>query len=459
MGFKWYYQPFNNAELLASFHRVHEERRGGNKFELPPHEADIAEWIEHWRSGGTLRWSHRPVALFDYRFFYSFSLENRESYYGGGNTLQDTLEALSFYGRTDNPLHIAGFQANYRVSSHLLTSGLQYSCDQLEDKTAAETVYYIDENYTNWGVFLQDDLHLGSSEQVEIVAGVRLDKHSELKHWIYSPRVNTKIKIGKAVALRTAYTTGFKPPQTYDEDLHLGGLEGDQRVIRNSENLREERSHSFSSGLEYLGYLNTIPTMLSLTAFYTRLTESFTEQFVEKAGSIEYWERINSDGAEIKGIEVDLCIRPLQGFELRGGVTYKRSQYDSPHEDFGTNNFLRTPNLTGNLRLSLDLSNRIAVYLHGDYFGAADVPHEVVVEGQDEPDLLLVESQQYFQADLGLSWKIPCDNGLYIKLHTGVRNLFDAYQEDLDRGVNRDPAYVYGPSRPRSFFLGIETAF
>jgi outer membrane receptor for ferrienterochelin and colicins len=109
--------------------------------------------------------------------------------------------------------------------------------------------------------------------------------------------------------------------------------------------------------------------------------------------------------------------------------------------------------------LSLDLSNRIAVYLHGDYFGAADVPHEVVVEGQDEPDLLLVESQQYFQADLGLSWKIPCDNGLYIKLHTGVRNLFDAYQEDLDRGVNRDPAYVYGPSRPRSFFLGIETAF
>lgn len=461
MGFKWYYQPYDNAELLASFHQIHEERRGGNKFALPAHEADLAEWIEHWRSGGTMRWSHRPGALFDYRLFYSFSFENRKSYYGGlgGNTLQDTLTALTFYGKTDNPLQIAGFQSNYRISNHLLTGGFQYSHDKIRDQTAAETAYYLDEIYTNWGVFFQDDLHLGSSEQVEIVTGVRLDKHSELRHWIVSPRINAKITLGRGVALRAAYTTGFKPPQTYDEDLHLCGIEGDQRIIRNSAELREERSHSVSSGLEYLGNLNGVATMISLTAFATRLSDSFTERFVGKVGETERWERINSAGARINGIELDLGVRPISGFEIRGGITYKQSRYDSLHPDFGTRNFLRTPDLTGNFRLSLDINSNADLYLHGNYIGKADIPHEIVVAGQENPQILLETGGPFIEADAGLSYRLPLKNGLKTKVNIGIRNILDSYQNDLDQGVNRDPAYVYGPIRPRTLFFGIETAF
>ena len=126
IGFKWYYQPFDNSELLASLHQIHEERRGGNKFDQPVHEAEIAEWLEHWRTGGTVRWSHRPTPLWDYRLYYSFSNTDRKSYFGGlgGDTPEDQLEALTFYGKTDNPLQIAGFQTNYRLASHLLTAGL-----------------------------------------------------------------------------------------------------------------------------------------------------------------------------------------------------------------------------------------------------------------------------------------------------------------------------------------------
>jgi len=46
-----------------------------------------------------------------------------------------------------------------------------------------------------------------------------------------------------------------------------------------------------------------------------------------------------------------------------------------------------------------------------------------------------------------------------MKLSAGVKNLLDAYQDDLDTGPNRDPAYVYGPSIPRTFHFGIETMF
>ena len=461
MGFKWYYQPFINSELLASFHQIHEERRGGNKFDLPVHEAEIAEWIEHWRSGGTIRWSHRSGPLFDYRFFYSFSDENRKSYYGGlgGDTPQDQLDALAFYGKTDNPLHIAGFQSNYRMKNHLVTTGLQYSHDKLKDETAAETAYHLDELFTNTGIFVQDNLHFGDEEQLEFVAGIRFDKHSELNDWIVSPRINGKLNVGNGITLRAAYTTGFKPPQTFDEDLHLCGIEGDQRIIRNSTELQEERSNSISGGVEYLGYLNEIPTMLSITAFYTKLQDSFTEQFVSKQGTIELWERINSDGAELKGIEADLGIRPVNGFEIRGGLTYKKSEYDSPNEDFGTRNFFRTPDLSGNIRLFLTALKPIDIYLHGIYIGKADVPHEVVVEGQEDPLLVLEKSDHFFQMDLGINYKLPLNNGLNAKLNVGIKNILNAYQDDLDIGPDRDPAYVYGPIRPRTLYFGIETSF
>ena len=189
LGFQSYFQAFETGELMTSFHRIHEERRGGNKFELPVHEAEIAEWVEHWRIGGTVRWTHRPTPLFDYRLYYSFALENRKSYYGGlhGNTVQDQLDALRFYGRTDNPLHVAGLQANYRLGSHLVTAGAQYGQDKLKDETAAVTAYHLDEVFTDIGFFLQDDIYLGSEEQIQLVIGTRMDKHSELEDWIFSP--------------------------------------------------------------------------------------------------------------------------------------------------------------------------------------------------------------------------------------------------------------------------------
>ena len=461
VGFKWFYKPMEGGELLASFHRIHEERRGGNDLEKPVHEADIAEWLEHWRTGATLRWSHQVSALMDYRLFVSMASENRASYYGGlsGDTDEERLEALTFYGRTKNPLWIGGAQANYRVGGHLLTAGLQHSRDKLEDKTAAETAYYIDEVFTNTGIFVQDDLHLGRHEQVELVFGARMDKHSELSDWIFSPRINALVKLGKGFALRAGATTGFKPPQTYDEDLHLCGLGGDQRIIRNSAGLKEERSRSFSGGLEYTGRLSAMPFMVSVTGFSTQLDDGFTEQFVSKTGNIERWERVNSDGAKVHGLEFDTALQPARAMEIRGGLVYKKGEYDSPHEDFGTRNFLRTPDLTANLKLSFALGSRVKVVSSAQYMGEADVPHEVAVEGQDDPMLLLERSDSYLQWDAGLIIDLTLAGGLEPTLNLGVKNLTDAFQEDLDRGADRDPAYFYGPVRPRTLYLGMELTF
>ncbi|MCD4692098.1 MAG: TonB-dependent receptor, partial [Calditrichales bacterium] len=288
---------------------------------------------------------------------------------------------------------------------------------------------------------------------------VRGDKHSELDDWIFSPRINGKFQIGGGFTLRGAYTTGFKAPQTYDEDLHLGGIEGDQRVIRNAGDLKEERSNSFSGGIDFLGYLNDMPLMLAVTGYYTELKDVFTEEFVGKTGNIEEWRRVNGDRAAVQGVEVDLGIRPVSILEIRGGLTYKNSEYDKPHEDFNTKNFLRTPDVFGFFRLSMDMTSDINIFAAADYTGKADVPHEIVVEGQDDPDLVLERSDAFFQINLGFSYCLPTFNGVNNKLSFGVKNLTDAYQKDLDKGADRDPAYVYGPILPRTIYLGFETSF
>jgi outer membrane receptor for ferrienterochelin and colicins len=461
IGFNWFYKPLLNGEFIANFHRINEERRGGNNFDLPPHEADIAESIEHWRWGGSVRWEHRPTENFNYRAYYSFSIIDRKSYFGGlsGNTLEERLEALNFYGKTENPLHVGGAQFNYYLGKHLLTSGLQYSRDKLNDQTVANPIYYIHEVYENYGIFLQDDFSFGAPAQYELVAGIRADKHSEINSWIWSPRLSGKFMVGCGFTLRTSISTGFKAPQTYDEDLHICGLEGNQKVIRNAKNLNPEKSYTLSGGIEFQESLGNFPVMFSVTGFYTRLYDAFTDRFVSSSGSLEFWERINSDGAEVTGFELDVGIRPFSQVEIRGGFTLKKSKYDTPLDDFNTTNFLRTPDIYGYVHTSYDITHDISFFASANFTGESDIPHEVPVEGQEEPDLILEKGDSFLQLDAGLSYELPMIKSIRLKLNTGIKNLTDTYQKDLDKTADRDPAYVYGPQLPRRFYWGLEVSF
>jgi outer membrane receptor for ferrienterochelin and colicins len=43
-----------------------------------------------------------------------------------------------------------------------------------------------------------------------------------------------------------------------------------------------------------------------------------------------------------------------------------------------------------------------------------------------------------------------------LQLNGGVQNILNSYQKDFDIGIDRDSKYIYGPSRPRSYFIGIK---
>lgn len=38
----------------------------------------------------------------------------------------------------------------------------------------------------------------------------------------------------------------------------------------------------------------------------------------------------------------------------------------------------------------------------------------------------------------------------------GIKNILGAYQDDFDRGPDRDAGYVYGPRMPRTAFVGVK---
>lgn len=48
---------------------------------------------------------------------------------------------------------------------------------------------------------------------------------------------------------------------------------------------------------------------------------------------------------------------------------------------------------------------------------------------------------------------------MIFEINAGVQNIFNAYQNDFDKGSDRDANYIYGPGNPRMFFAGIKISY
>jgi outer membrane receptor for ferrienterochelin and colicins len=40
-----------------------------------------------------------------------------------------------------------------------------------------------------------------------------------------------------------------------------------------------------------------------------------------------------------------------------------------------------------------------------------------------------------------------------------MMNIFNQYQDDFDKGADRDSGYMYGPGLPQSWFAGVKMNF
>lgn len=452
LGFRGYYKTSAHSKLTAEYHHIGEYRRGGDNIEEPPHMAEIAEDVRHQIDGGSLRFNYfAPDSRHFADVYVSTQGIKRNSYYGTGKD-------PNAYGLTKDITIAAGAQYSYVFDKCLFmpaqfTVGAEYSYNDLDDHSIGFD-RKIMQTVRTAGVYLQNEWQ---SEKVNFVVGGRFDKHNMMEKIIFSPRANLRYSPIEDIGLRVSYSSGYRAPQAFDEDLHIDAVNNQSSIIVLDENLRPEYSHSFSASADLYHNFGKLQTNLLVEGFYTILDDVFA---LAKTGENEagyiLQTRYNAAGAEVKGLTAELKLGIPSVFEWQMGYTFQRSRYDEP-EEWSENvepqrRMFRTPDHYAYFTASADITERFKASIFGNYTGRMLVQHNAGYIENDRDEL----TPQFFDAGMKLSYTFSLSDTINLEINGGVKNIFDSYQDDIDRGPFRDSVYVYGPMLPRTYFFGLK---
>ena len=464
-GLRAYYRPTQFSRLNLEYHTTNEFRRGGNKFDLEPFETDITEQTKHVINSGGLTydifWKEYKHKL---SFYTSAQHVDRNSYYGAQ---QDP----NAYGKTKDLTFVGGgmYVGNFNkvlFAPATFTAGLEYQHNKMHDIMAGYNRDLV-QKVKIASAFFQNEWKMND---FTLLAGFRLDDHNLIDNLIFSPRVNLLYKPSDAVQGRLTWSTGFRAPQAYDEDLHITAVGGEGVLIRLAEGLKPEKSNSFSGSVDLSGRIGHFQTNLLIEGFYTSLNDVF---YLQNVGTDEHGnalqERRNGSGAEVYGVNIDGKIAHGRDASLQMGFTVQRSRYKeltfwSEDESVaGTRNMPRTPDCYGYFTFTMAPFRNFDASLSGVYTGRMHVPHFAPTDEipADFPHTYirkdeLVHTQDFFDFNLKLNYTFVLNEHLKLQLNGGVQNMFNAFQKDLDKGTYRDSGYFYGPTQPRTYFIGFK---
>ena len=451
LGMRGYIKTGIYSKLTLEYHHLHEFRRGGDSLHLPPHEAMIAEQVEHGINTGSLRFDwFSPNERHKLSAFASAQHIARESYYGAGMD-------PNAYGRTKDLTWMAGAQYIYKFNKCLfmpadLTVGAEYNED------------YLNDNMWGYGRVTNQVVRIGSiyaqnewkNEKWSFLIGGRLDKHSLVKGVIFSPRANLRYNPIRNIHLRASYSYGFRAPQAFDEDLHIDNVGGIVSMIRLADDLRVEKSQSVSLSADMYHTWGKWQGNLLVEGFYTDLSDVFvlTEVGVENGVLIK--ERRNESGARIGGMNLEGKIACGNLWQLQAGLTWHKSLYKEAHawaDDVeATRKMFRTPDLYGYFVTSVNPYKTLMLSLSGTYTGSMLVEHHAGYIAANRTET----TPGFFDLNCKLSYDFKLYGHINLQLNAGVQNFLNAWQKDFDQGPDRDSGYIYGPSSPRCFFAGIK---
>jgi outer membrane receptor for ferrienterochelin and colicins len=253
-----------------------------------------------------------------------------------------------------------------------------------------------------------------------------------------------------------SYSSGYRAPQAFDEDLHIDAVNNQSSIIELDPNLRPEYSHSLSASADLYHNFGTLQANLLVEGFYTILDDVFA---LAKTGENEagyiIQTRYNAAGAKVKGLTTELKLGIPNIFELQMGYTFQRSRYDEPEEWSESveaeRRMFRTPDHYGYFTATADITHNFKASLFGNFTGQMLVPHSAGYIDADRNEL----TPNFWDMGLRLAYDVKLTEAISMEIFGGVKNILNSFQSDIDRGPFRDSVYIYGPMMPRSFFLGI----
>lgn len=455
VGFRGYIKTGLYSKITAEYHHLQEFRRGGDNIDLPPHEAMIAEQTKHGINTGGLKfdWFSKDQK---HRFnaFASIQHINRESYYGAG---QDP----NAYGKTTDLTWVGGAQYVYKMDRCLflpsdLTAGVEYNEDYLKDnmwgydRVTDQTVRII-------SAYAQNEW---KNNKWGILIGGRLDKHNLIDGIIFSPRANLRYNPTENINFRASYSYGFRAPQAFDEDLHIDNVGGTVSMIRLADDLRVEKSQSVSISADmYRSWGNWQGNFL-VEGFFTDLDDVFAlRELGFNDEGILIKERHNESGARVFGGNLEGKIAYKNIFQMQLGFTAQSSEYKEARS-WGdgvetTRKMFRTPDFHGYMTASYNPVKQLTLAVTGTYTGSMLVEHHLGMIAQN----VTVRTPDFWDMGFKASYDFRFYRSFSLQLNAGVQNLFNSFQNDFDSGPDRDSGYMYGPTLPRTLFVGLELIY
>lgn len=456
MGLRAFMRPGDNTRLTMEYHGTHEYRRGGDQLDVPPHQAWIAEEVEHNINGGEMSFDWWNSARTGHlNAFTALQNTRRKSYYGSE---QDP----DAYGRTHDLVVTAGTQYTHNFNRLLfmpaeLIGGLEYNYNFLNDVTVGYG-HDLKQTVNIYSGYLQNEWR---DDRWGFLVGARIDKHSMISHPIVSPRANVRFNPSDRVNLRLSYSTGFRSPQTYDEDLHIAIVGGERVITILAPGLKQESSQSVSASADFYMRLGRVQTNVMIEGFYTGLYDVFALRKLEQtdAEGNAVLERYNGGGATVAGVNIEAKAVFSPRWQLQAGVTWQRSRYKQP-EHWSENpdvppvrRMFRTPDLYGYMTLTGELFKNFRAALSATYTGPMLVQH---MEGSGTDIDCTVTTPRFFDANLKFSYEFKIFHSACVEPSVGITNIFNSYQRDFDKGYLRDSGYIYGPSLPRSLTASVK---
>lgn len=254
---------------------------------------------------------------------------DRNSYYG-------TDKDPDAYGKTTDLTWMAGSQYIYSFDNLWFmpadfTGGIEYSYDHLKDEMLGYK-RYTNQTVNIGSLFLQNEW---KNSMWSFLIGARMDKHNMLNHVVFSPRANVRFNPTEDINIRASYSSGFRAPQAFDEDMHISAVGGEVAVIKIAENLKEEKSQSISTSVDfYHRFGGGIQVNFLVEGFYTNLSDVFVLENIgwdDKTGTYVK-ERRNGSGAKVGGLTLEGKAILTAWLQFQAGATFQQSRYKEPEQ-------------------------------------------------------------------------------------------------------------------------------
>lgn len=465
LGFNSFYKFSENQKLEVSVSNLNEYRFGGEMVDKPAYLTRQSEERTHKIWMGSLDYQVNFNQNKSSFIVYSAFQNTKRNHYTGifpddPVAIQNHLENPP-YGNSNTTTLQGGFQLNQELSNFLkhrnvITFGTEYVSDKVFDAISSYH-YLVDQQTKNLGTFLQSDWDFATN--FNLLSGLRMDKHNLLDKLVFNPRVALLYKLKSDTQFRLSYGTGFRAPQAFDTDLHIAFAGGGVSRVQLSSMLKEEKSQSISTSVNYDKATQKWIAGFTLEGFYTTLQNAFVLENIGQDQYGEIFEKRNGQDAFVKGFTLEFRANYNKKMQLEAGFTLQKSEFESPvtyiQNVAPTKTFLRTPNNYGFANLSVTPSNKWNVNLNYVYTGKMQIAH---FGGADNfPNDSMLQTKSFSELNSKVTYTLHLHEFKNdVEIYGGIKNIFNAYQNDFDIGKNRDSNYIYGPNMPQTFFIGLK---